>query len=60
MNMTTEKPPKINWRQRADAELTRLLEAAATRGFYGTASLTVTVQDGHIQHMKVAVEKMVK
>jgi hypothetical protein len=60
MSTTTERSPKTNWRQRADAELTKLLEAAASRGFYGTASLTVTVQDGHIQYMKVAVEKMVK
>jgi hypothetical protein len=60
MISTSERPSKTTWRQRADAELTKLLEAAAARGFYGTASLTVTVQDGHIQNRKIALEKMVK
>ncbi len=60
MITTCEKTPKVNWREQAQAEFARLVEAAQSRGFYGTASLTLVVQDGHIQHLKVAVERMVK
>ena len=38
----------------------RLLAAAETRGFHGTASITLSVQDGHIQHLRVAVDRMVR
>jgi hypothetical protein len=51
------KPSK---RSQAQAEFAKLLSAAETRGFHGTASITVSVQDGHIQHLRVSVDRMVK
>ena len=60
MIKTTEPRLKANQRERAQAEFTKLLSAAESQGFYGTASITVSVQDGHIQHVRVAVERMVK
>ncbi len=44
----------------AQAEFAKLLTAAETRGFHGTASITVSVQDGHIQHLRVAVDRMIR
>ncbi len=60
MITTLEPRMKVNQRERAEAEFAKLLSAAEARGFYGTASITVAVQDGHIQNMRVAVERMVK
>ncbi len=37
-----------------------LLAEATRRGYYGTVSLTLNVQDGFIQHVKVATERLVK
>jgi hypothetical protein len=51
-----ESPKRVQ----AQAEFLKLLCAAETRGFHGTASITVSVQDGHIQHLRVAVERMVR
>jgi hypothetical protein len=47
-------------RAQAQAEFAKLLSAAETRGFHGTASITVSVQDGHIQHLRVAVDRMIR
>jgi hypothetical protein len=33
---------------------------ASRRGFYGTAGLTLAIQDGRIQHIRVATERMIK
>ena len=52
--------PKTTKRLQAEAEFTKLLAAAQTRGFHGTATLTVSVQVGHIQHLRVAIERMVR
>jgi hypothetical protein len=57
MRTTTEK---IDKRQAAQTEFRKLLENACVAGFHGTASVTITVQDGHIQYTRVAVERMVK
>lgn len=51
------KPSKS---QQAQQEFAKLLATASTRGFHGTAGLTLSIQDGHIQHLKINVEKMVK
>jgi uncharacterized protein with FMN-binding domain len=56
----TENNVKSSKRAQAQAEFVKLLSAAETRGFHGTASITVNVQDGHIQHMKVLVDRMIK
>ena len=51
---------KVSKRAQAQAEFAKLLAAAETRGFHGTASITLSVQDGHIQHLRVAVDRMVR
>ncbi len=60
MNTIAEARPKPTWRERAESEFAKLLAAAQTRGFYGTATFTLNVQDGSIQHLRVAVDRMVK
>ena len=47
-------------RQQAETEFTRLIENVCQRGFHGTASVTVTIQDGHIQYTRVLVDRVVK
>lgn len=59
MNAALTKP-KASKRDQAQAEFAKLLAAAETRGFHGTASITLVVQDGHIQHLRVAVERMIR
>lgn len=51
---------KTTKRELAQAEFAKLLSAAETRGFHGTASITLVVQDGHIQHLKVTVDRMIR
>jgi hypothetical protein len=58
--ITEQKNTNVSKRSQAQAEFAKLLAAAETRGFHGTASLTVSVQDGHIQHLRVSVERMVR
>jgi hypothetical protein len=36
------------------------LADASRRGFYGTAGLTLSVQDGSIQHIRVTWERLIK
>ena len=62
MTTTCDLPSKgkVTPRARAEAEFAKLLAAAETRGFYGTASITVNVQDGTIQHLRIAVDRLVK
>jgi hypothetical protein len=55
-----EPRPAATKRAQAQAEFAKLLDAAATRGFHGTATLTVSVQDGHIQHLRATVERMIR
>jgi hypothetical protein len=50
----------VSKKAQAQAEFAKLLVAAETRGFHGTASITLSVQDGHIQHLRLAVDRMVK
>ena len=42
------------------AELARLLEDVGLPGFYGVATLILSLQDGHLQHLRVATERMVR
>ncbi len=57
---TTRKAKSTDKRSQAEAEFAKLMDNIAVRGFHGTASVTVAVQDGHVQHTRVAVERMVK
>jgi len=46
--------------EQAKVEMTKLLDSIGIRGFHGTASLTLSVQDGHIQHLRIAVDRMIR
>jgi hypothetical protein len=52
--------PKPNKAQQAQTAFAKLLADASRRGFHGTAGITLVMQDGHIQHLRVSVEEMVK
>jgi hypothetical protein len=60
MYATIEQPAKPNKLQQAEAAFAQLLAEASRRGFYGTAGLTLSIQDGTIQHVRVAMERMIK
>ena len=46
--------------QQAQQAFVDLLSESTQSGFYGSASLTINVQDGHIQHVRVATEKTLR
>ncbi len=52
--------PQRNMIDRVEQALAQLIADASRRGFYGEAGLTLSVQDGRIQHMRVTVERMIK
>src|SRR5437868_4364284 len=51
---------QLNMIQRVEQALAQLLADASRRGFYGEAGLTMSIQDGSIQHVRVAIERMIK
>lgn len=51
---------KIDRRVAAQQEFQKLVDHACVAGFHGSASVTITIQDGHIQYTRVAVERMVR
>lgn len=46
--------------EKATEAFARLLADSSRRGFYGTAGLTLSIQDGRIQHIRVAMEEMIR
>ena len=52
--------PQLNKIAQAETLFAQLIAEASRRGFHGTAGLTLSVQDGRIQHIRVATEKMIK
>ena len=58
MNACTHTP--ANKLAQAEAAFAKLLAEASQRGFYGTTSLVLNVQDGRIQHIRLAVEKRIQ
>lgn len=60
MTRTKTTTPSSDRRQQAQREFQRLLTNACVAGFHGSASVTIIVQDGHIQYARVTVERMVK
>jgi len=38
----------------------QLLAVVSQRGYYGTAGISVTVQDGRIQHVRVSTERTLR
>ncbi len=47
-------------RCQAKVEFENLIENVCSAGFYGSASVTINVQDGHIQTTRVAVDRMIR
>ncbi|TWT30340.1 hypothetical protein KOR34_48980 [Posidoniimonas corsicana] len=44
----------------AQAVLAEMLTKVARPGYFGAATMTVTLQDGHVQQVKVTTEKQIK
>jgi hypothetical protein len=60
MQTVVHSEPQGNKLQQAETAFAQLIADASRRGFYGTAGLTLSVQDGRIQHIRLALEKMIK
>ena len=45
---------------RAEAALADVLRQALRRGFFGSAGVVLSVQDGHIQHIRLTVDRMIR
>jgi hypothetical protein len=60
MHAILEPNTKSNKVEQAEMAFAQLLADASRRGFYGTAGLTLSIQDGRIQHIRVALERMIK
>ena len=60
MNATLETTNKTNKVEQAEVAFAQLMADTSRRGFYGNAGLTLSIQDGRIQNIRVAVEKLIK
>ena len=60
MNAMLEPITKTNKAEQAEVAFAQLMADASRRGFFGTAGLTLSIQDGRIQHIRVALERMIK
>jgi len=60
--MMKTEPQKTNHdkQSQVEAEFTKVLKHVCDRGFYGLASVAVSLQDGHIQNTRVTVERMIR
>jgi hypothetical protein len=52
--------PQDNKIEQIESALAKIIAESSQRGFYGEAGLTLSVQDGRIQHIRVAIERMIK
>jgi hypothetical protein len=52
--------PQGNKIEQIESALAKLIAESSQRGFYGEAGLTLSVQDGRIQHIRIAIERMIK
>jgi uncharacterized protein with FMN-binding domain len=55
-----ETTPHLNKVQQVEVALANLIAEASRRGFYGTVAVNLSVQDGHIQHIRLTTERMIK
>lgn len=46
--------------QKTSAALAELLATAARPGFYGVATLTINLQDGHVQQLRMITDKQLR
>jgi hypothetical protein len=60
MHAILEPTTKSNKVEQAEVAFAQLMADASRRGFYGTAGLTLSIQDGRIQHIRVALERMIR
>ena len=60
MHANIDSMPKESKVEQATTAFAQLMADASRRGFYGNAGLTLSIQDGRIQHIRVAMEKMIK
>ena len=44
----------------AELALAQVIATCLRRGYHGTAGVVISVQDGTIQHIRVATERMLK
>lgn len=54
------KTPQNEKIKQAEAALAKLVADSSQRGFFGEAVLTLSVQDGVVQHIRVALERMIR
>jgi uncharacterized protein with FMN-binding domain len=52
--------PHANKVEQVEAALAKLVAEASRRGFYGNVAVNLSVQDGHIQHIRLTTERMIK
>lgn len=55
-----ENPQNISKAEEAQTAFVQMLVEASRPDFYGTATLTLTLADGHIQNIRVAMERMIR
>jgi hypothetical protein len=60
MNTTTSPPPNLCKAEEAHEAFVQMLVDASQPGFFGTATLSLALQDGVIQNIRVATEKLLK
>ena len=60
MHAILEPTTKSNKVEQAEVAFAQLMADASRRGFYGTAGLSLSIQDGRIQHIRVALERLIK
>jgi hypothetical protein len=60
--MLTREAIPVNTKKtaRVEAALAEILAEATRRGFFGTAGVEISVQDGAIQHIRRKVDRMEK
>ena len=57
ISTVSQSPNKLT---QAETAFARLVAEASQRGFYGSASLVLSIQDGRIQQIRVAMEKKIQ
>jgi hypothetical protein len=55
-----QSTPHLNKVQQVEIALAKLIAEASRRGFYGNVAVNLSVQDGHIQHIRLTTERMIK
>ncbi|MEM6329107.1 MAG: hypothetical protein AAF790_02545 [Planctomycetota bacterium] len=61
MTSTRDQPTRRGGKaEQATEVFAQLLAAASQRGFFGAVTLTLNIQDGHIQNMKASTERHVR